>query len=370
MTNKPTVIKYLPLHLLRFDPDNPRLPSTIIGNDEQAVLAFLLKDATLIELMGSIGEQDFFSGEPLLVSPNPLGDGSFLVVEGNRRFASVKLLNAPDLAPTNKISVQRASDEAKYKPAELPAVVFPTRESILGYLSYRHITGIKAWNPLQKARYLAQFRDSVLKLNHDLSIDQQMRTLAKSIGTKSDYVARLLTGYAVYEEVVRNGYFNIPRLSEDTFEFSVLTTAFTYSNIKKFIGLDSNDDPSIPTIKKRELQELIVWMFEKNDQNKTRLGESRNLKYLSSVVDNDKALETFRAGMPLIDAKDLTEAPTEIFRLALSQARDRLVIARDTLHLVAKPANHDEESLREILLIARDMRAAVNAKLSEEDLTL
>lgn len=366
MTEKPTTIKYLSIDLLLFDPDNPRLPTTIDGDDEQSVLAFLLKDATLIELMGSIGEQDFFPGEPLLVSPAPFSEGSFIVVEGNRRFASVKLLNNPELAPTNKISVQKVSNEAKYKPSELPIIVFPTRDSILGYLSYRHITGIKPWNPLQKARYLTQLRGNIITSNNNLSLDQQVRTLAKSIGTTSDYVTRLLTGYAVYGEIVKSEYFHIPRLTEDTFDFSVLTTSFTYSNIKKFIGLTGDDDPSIPAIKRRELQELTEWIFEKNDQNKTRLGESRNLKYLSSVVGNEKALEAFRAGTALLEAKDLTEAPAEIFRLALSQARSRLTTARDTLHLIAQPTNHDEELLREIILIARDMRASVNAKLSED----
>ncbi len=198
MTDASIKIDFLPVQNLRFDPLNPRLPSSIRGSDEEAVLAYLLKDATLIELMGSIGEQDFFAGEPLLVCNDPAENGAYLVVEGNRRLGSVKLLNKPELAPTNKTSVQKASQEAKFKPSVLPAVIYPNRQSILGYLSYRHITGVKSWNPLQKARYLAQLRSGIL----ELPVAQQFRTLAKSIGTKSDYVARLLTGHSVYNEIV------------------------------------------------------------------------------------------------------------------------------------------------------------------------
>ncbi len=348
---------------LHFDPQNPRLPSSTKGNDEQAVLAYLLKDASLIELMGSIGEQGYFAGEPLLVCPNPLEKNTYVVIEGNRRFASVKLLNNPELAPTNKNSVQLVSAEAKHKPTELPAVVYPNRESILTHLSYKHITGVKSWNPLQKARYLNQLRQGFL--NQPLTV--QFRSLAKTIGTKSDYVARLIAGNAVYERIEESNFFDIPRLNEDTFSFAVLTTAFTYTNIKTFIGLDNNDDPTIPYLRIAELKELIQWMFEKNDQNTTRLGESRNLKYLSKVVANDDALKAFRNGMPLIDAKDLTEAPIEIFQSALMQARDRLILARGTLHLILLPTISDDETLGEISLIARDMRRVVTSKIAEAE---
>lgn len=367
MSDSPTTINLLPMGSLRFDPQNPRLPSSTKGGDEQAVLAYLLKDASLTELMGSIGEQGYFAGEPLLVCRSLIDKDAYIVIEGNRRFASVKLLNNPELAPTNKNSVQLISSDAKHKPIELPAVIYRNRESILTHLSYRHITGIKAWNPLQKARYLNQLREGILSQPVVPPVETQFRSLAKTIGTRSDYVEKLLVGHAVYNRVEDDNFFDIPRLNEDTFEFSVLTTAFTYASIKKFVGLDSDDDINLLNLKIPELEELIRWMFEKNTQNTTRLGESRNLKYLSKVVSNGDALKAFRSGMPLIDAKDLTEAPMEIFQGALIQARDRLVIARGTLHLISLPTISDDEILGEIILITRDMRRVVTSKIAEAD---
>src|SRR5882762_9376812 len=101
-------IQYEKVDNLLFDPDNPRFPSTLNGEDEDEVLDWMLKDATIVELMGSIGEQGYFPGEPLLVVPAKKG-GKYYVVEGNRRLSAVKLLLKPNLAPTKKKSVQIAS---------------------------------------------------------------------------------------------------------------------------------------------------------------------------------------------------------------------------------------------------------------------
>ncbi len=65
------IIEYLPVGSLEYDPDNPRLPSSIKGNDVTEVVNWMLTDASIIELMGSIGEKGFFPAEPLLVVQDP-----------------------------------------------------------------------------------------------------------------------------------------------------------------------------------------------------------------------------------------------------------------------------------------------------------
>ena len=73
-------------------------------------------------------------------------------VEGNRRLTAVKLLLKPELASTRKAAVLEAANAAGRKPAELPVLKFKSRDQVLRYLAFRHITGIEPWNPLQKAR--------------------------------------------------------------------------------------------------------------------------------------------------------------------------------------------------------------------------
>ena len=364
MDNANTTIQYVLVDHLRYDPLNPRLPSTTDGKDNEAVLSTMLKDGSIIELMGSIGEQDYFVGDPLLVCPNPIEQGTYIVVEGNRRFTAVKLLSNPELAPTNKVAVKTASEDAKYKPTSLPVVVYADRGEILGYLSYRHITGVKPWGSLAKARYLYQLRQNLT----NQPIQDQMKHLAKTIGTRADYVRRLLTGYALYEFVVDADFFSIPNLNEDSIDFSLLTTALTYSNLIAFIGLKNNDDPEIPGLKEERLKELTRWVFEKPEPlSPTRLGESRNLKYLSHVVANEQAIRAFRQGMPLLEAKDLTSEPAEVVRVTISQAKARLRIANDNIHHLDQPTTTDSENLRDIVSIARNLKTIVDGKLTEAE---
>jgi len=338
-------IVYLPLEQLRFDPLNPRLPPKFDGDDENAVLEWMLDDATIIELMNSIGENGYFEVEPLLVVRPQKGKDVFEVVEGNRRLAAVKLLNDPQLAPIKKHSVLEASKEAKEVPEELPSIIYPNRNSILYYLGYRHITGIKEWGPLAKARYLEQIRETL----PEKSQEKQFQYLAKTIGTNSHYVGRLLTGLALYEEIADNDFYRLPGVNEQSISFSLITTALTYSNIVKFLGITSNNDPSLNQLVGRHLKELTSWMFEKGAENTTRLGESRNLKKLNAIVMNKAALASFRNRAPLDDAVMLTGVPTEVFRLAIAKSRGHLQNAREYIYKVREATDSDAEILGDII---------------------
>src|SRR5262245_50841650 len=105
----------VPVDRIHFDPDNPRLPSTVNGHDEAAVLKWMLEDATLLDLVAAIASEGYFPGEPILVAPRPEGPSAkesledprqeLVVVEGNRRLAAVRLLRRPQIAPTRKRAI-------------------------------------------------------------------------------------------------------------------------------------------------------------------------------------------------------------------------------------------------------------------------
>ncbi len=344
-------VAHTSVELLDFDSLNPRLPNYLNKGDDGEVIEWMLKEANIVELMGSIGEQGYFEGEPLIVVPSKTKAKHFEVVEGNRRLTAVKLLLNPELAVTRKAAVFDAAKTASHKPTELPALIFNSRDEVLRYLAYRHITGIEPWNPLQKARYLKQLASSgdFKKLKKD----ELRRRLAKEIGSNSNYVARLLAGLAVYEAIEDSRFFDIAGIDEKTISYSVLTTALTYDAISKHIGLKSPTDDEVSGLAKKELKELTSWLFEKNSEGQTRLGESRNLQKLARVVVESKALEKFRAGRPLAEADLLTSGPVEAFRVSLSEAKARLETARDCVHLIEKFSNEDGDQLKEIQKLSR-----------------
>ena len=298
---EPQPIVMLPVDDLLFDPKNPRFPSLATGVSEPEVFRWMLDNANIIELMNSIGEQGFFVGEPLVVVPSKATKGKFEVVEGNRRLTAVRLLHNPSLAPTKKKSVEDASETAGNKPDELPCLIFQERDEVLHYLAFRHVTGVQAWKPLQKARYLRQLAetDGFKKL----AKTELRRRLAREIGTRPDYVGKLLAGLAVYETIEEHSFFGIPGLEDAEGWYTVLTTAVTsYKSIAGFLGLAGVTDDDATKLKQANLKKLADWLFRKNSEGVARVPESRDIQKLARVVANPSALKKFESGTTLDDA--------------------------------------------------------------------
>ncbi len=356
-------IENKPVDQLTFDPENPRLPSTLDKRDERKVLEWMLRDATITELMGSIGETGYFPAEPMLVV-GPNRKNLYEVVEGNRRLCAIKLLLHPDLAPVRKRSVQTISAEAKHHPSEVPVITYRDRREILDYLGYRHITGIKEWDPLAKARYVEQLWQN---MSH-IKASDRFQAIAKTIGSRADYVARLLTGLNVYEKIAQEDFFDIKNLTEESIDFSVLTTALNYNSIVEFTGMESASDPSLKGLKKKNLKYLTSWLFEvQSDGKTTRLGESRNLKLLSAVVSSPKALSSLITGAPLKEAFLQAQEPTDIFRTSINTAKTQLHTAREYSHLADKASEADASTLGEINKLSRDLKSILDNRLKGEE---
>lgn len=360
-------VDVLSLDDLRFDPDNPRLPASVDGHDEVEVLAWMLVDEGLIELIGSIGEQGYFPGEPVLVAPPKPGAATppYIVVEGNRRLAAVKLLSRPDLAPVRRQTVDKLSGEAKWRPDELPAILFGSRDEILDYLGYRHVTGVKEWDPLAKARYLEQLVKRAADRGEALTSPQ----LARRIGSRSDYVDRLLEGLEIYDHVAEKDFYGLEGVNEDSISFSVLTTALSYERLASFVG--AGQDPETGERRKKlddgNLKDTIDWMFRRRDDGTTVLGESRHLGELAAVVEFPDARNALREGTALSDAALLTDEPLQSFRRAVRQATDKLRLAQTMTHRVTQPTEGDHKNIDDLASIARDLARLIRSKIDESD---
>ena len=372
MTSPPgkQVVEIYGLADLQFDPENPRLPVTVDGHNEQQVLQWMLGDDSLTELIGSIGEQDYFPGEPVLVAPPDAGGHGppFLVVEGNRRLAAVKLLADPQLAPIRSRAVESLVADARSRPTALPAIVFGSRDEILDYLGYRHVTGVKEWGPLAKARYLEQLVRRAKGLGDPLTYQR----LARRIGSRPDYVQRLLGGLNVYDHAAENGFYRLEGVNEDAISFSVLTTALSYQKIAAFVGTDEVTEigGKFAHLSDESLRDLLDWMFRKRGDGATVLGESRNLGELAAVVSVPVAVKALRDGLSLGDALLLTNEPLEAFRRAVRQAADKLNLARTMTHRIASPTDADLSALTDLTNIARELAIVVSSKIENIDPTV
>lgn len=352
-------IKMIPLANLIFDPDNPRLPKEFRGKrDEAGVITHMLRDESLLELMKSIGQTGYSASEPLLVVPE---DDHYIVVEGNRRLAALKLLSTPSLATIRRKSVEEVITEQKYSPTDIPCIEYTTREDVLDYLGYRHITGVKSWGALEKARYLQQLYDRHLDA---VGTEDIFSVLAKMIGSRKDYVAKLLSSYALYERANDKAYFGVD-IAEKDVDFSLLYTALGYENIYKFIGLESSGDIAGNSLNDANFEFLFRCLYDPEK----KITESRQLKQLSSVLGNEQALVQYKAGASLIVASYYTSEPIDAFKQFISDAYTSLKNANGSMERISvtiDDAQVIQDKLQEIKKLTVATGAALQALCAED----
>lgn len=340
-----TSIDAIPVSDLHFDPVNPRIPPDVEAADEQDVLDWMLQDASLVELMGSIAVNGFFPAEPLLVMP--IGDRQgYYVLEGNRRLAAVKLLLEPERAP-RRTSAVRATANQVSNPDELmalPCVVFNQRRQVLDYLGFRHITGIKEWEPAAKARYLRELYDEHL---HD-SGEDIYRRIARIIGSRSDYVMRLLGSLRLLEEIAQDEELRELGLNLEELSFSLLTLALNYRTIVEFLGLESLDQEAFDDVDREALHNLATWMYvEDPERRRTQLGESRNMKLLAAALRREAGIDSLLRGDLVEEAVQASLDVGEVVLRAIKQASSRLLSAQAMFHRM--PMNDSAtEALQEL----------------------
>lgn len=357
--NQPTQerdVVSVPTKDLWFDPQNPRFGGHYDLQDQPTdeVIERMIRSENLQELMDSIGEQGYFAGEPLLVSPadEARGGPPYIVIEGNRRLAALKLLNG-DLDSANLLpSIRAAREAAKIKPTTVPCIVFNARNDILKYLGFRHITGAKRWDPLSKARYLAQLRDNFYST---LSKEEQLTAIARDIGSRKDYVGQILASLNVYEKARHSKFFGLQRVDAEDVDFSVLSTALSYRNIAEFVGLEGRFDVDGENFSAEKARELFSWMFAQNESGETALGESRNLRYLAAVVSNPTALASFKETRNLHDAFLRTAGPGEALTQALKAAHTKLVTSQDLMRNLEKLEEDHIAQFKKIAELAADL---------------
>ena len=366
-----------PIHIdsLDFDASNPRLPKSVQGGGQDDILCYLALKTNIAGLMVSIGENDFFQGEAVVVTRQETegatvlegdqcltaaengaaqgeaavakaqGTERFTVLEGNRRLTALKLLNKPDLIPKNAKGLREIVDAAKHKPDHLPAYMVEKREDALRYLGFRHISGVQRWGSLAKARYL-----DLMFTSKEGDPDEKYATIASEIGSRADSVRRNLDALAAYNLVETEKFFRIPELGEETFQFGVFYTAVANANIAEFVGARKDGVPTHPIVQPKclkisELEEITRWMFYKDPEEnyKTKLGESRNIHQLAAVVASPNALEKLRSGASLRAAyNDTPDTTTEFVKLI--NGSTRLVRSADE-HVEASGQPNEEAAV-------------------------
>ena len=359
MQSKP--IEYIKTSMLSFDPENPRFYRLNDADKEEVVVEGMLDDESVHDLMLSIGQQGYFPGEPLLAFRS---GKDLIVAEGNRRLAAVKLLNGELNPPENKRnSIQDIRNEASNKPDELPCIVYDFREDVLRYIGYRHITGVKEWDSLSKAKYL---KELCVKFYANETKEDTLKYLAREIGSRPSYVGLLLTSLSVYELAKKDNFYKLSIVETDI-EFSYITTALGYSAITEWLGIEDKKDYDLKNIKEENVKNIFSWFFVRDSHARTIVRESRRIKDIALIVQHEDAIDSLVKTGDIDQAYLYTNGHKVALEEAIKKANNSLKIVWDMLLKDNKYKANDLEAAEKLFDVSKTIRNYIRTALEDED---
>jgi len=299
-----STLAYADLNELRLDPQNPRLGAEKIAKKfDQDSLLDAMRDWELEELAESFLESGFFVQEALLVVREKLdGEMCLVVVEGNRRLAALLYLaraagGKPVNAKWRELLGRRKIRPELFK--KIPYLLADDRKDVRGYLGFRHVSGIKEWDPPEKAAFIAKMIEE-----DGLTYEQVMRR----IGSKTETVRRNYIAYRTLQQMKENDeLIDVARVEE---RFSVLFLSLRTRGTQDYLDVDINASPEkarrpVPKNRLDALVHFSKWLFGREENGvvtETIVRDSRQMDRFDKVLANAKARQYLeRATVPDLD---------------------------------------------------------------------
>ncbi len=310
---------------LHFDHENPRLAEFGISNStpEPEILSILWDTMDVAELAQSMAASGFFPHEPLMIVHE---HGKDVVVEGNRRLAALKVLTHPEIAKENGWEIPKITDPARQKLTRVPVIVID-RQKLWRFFGFKHVNGPAKWSSFAKATYIAE-------VHRDYGVP--LADIAEQIGDRHKTVQRLFRGLMVLNQAEKMSVFDREDRYNTKFAFSHLYTGLDYDGIAAFLKIKEKDeetDKPIPVSHRKQLGEVLSWMYGSKKQNQPPVIQSQNphLRYLDAALKSTEAVAALRDGKDILAAYELSRAPDVVFEEALLRAKRVLQRAQASL---------------------------------------
>jgi hypothetical protein len=351
--------EHVELKKLLLDSKNPRLAELgILPDSPQFDLLKALWDEMAVEEVAmSIAYSGYFEHEPLFVEPD--SGGKYIVIEGNRRLAAVKLLVDASLRQKLKATKLPTINQSRIDSlAKLPVIV-TTRKESWRYLGFKHVNGPATWGSYSKAQYIAHVHNDY---------DVPLEDIALQIGDYNSTVLRMYRGLMIIEQAEQAKVFARHDIAKNKFHFNYIYTGMDYPGIVGFLGLRSKGTTSqkpVPPSKVKNLGDLLGWLYGRESSDSASLIRSQNpdLKTLDTILLSDTGIKALRDGLPLSVAHDISQGDERIFRQSLQQAKQALQKAHGTLTTGFVAGDADSLKLAEdVESLAHDLVDAMSTK--------
>ena len=328
----------VPVGSLRLDRRNPRLAGYDADVSDESIIARLYRSAELDELLQSISTNGYLDIEPLVVVREP-GDHNRTVLEGNRRLATLRLLQEPDLvrrigsSQKLKIAVPEVNAALRTTLTEVSVHLVASRKSARAFIGFKHINGPAKWDAYAKARFATDWYKSGQQDGVDLE------QIANAIGDRHDTIKRMVSAIYVLEQAGKNDLFRVEDRYAKKFNFSHLYTALSRSQYMDYLGLETawaRHEPKpdqIPQEKLNELRTVLLWIYGSKKDGVPPVVQAQNpdIKRLGEVLADPEGRHVLEETGNLNEAHASAEPADKRFTASLLRARSSVRDASNSL---------------------------------------
>jgi hypothetical protein len=333
-------IEMLPIGELFLDPLNPRLGRSNTGPElRQSQIMKLMKGWTLDELATSFLESGYWPHEALIVVREKLyGKARWVVVEGNRRLATLKYLH--DAAKGNPAELRWQEFAEDLSPDDdlftsIPIIKADERKDVESFLGFRHVTGIKEWRPAEKAQFIAHLIE-----DRRMSYEE----VRKRIGSKTPTVRQNYISYKLLLQMEGEDDISLEAVEK---KFSVLFLSLRTEGVRTYLNIDIQAGPErarvpVPKNHLKNLRNFALWLFG-DDRRPPIVRESRQVDDFGRILESPKAIEYLeRSERPSFDVAWQMAGgdEPEVVRL-VEEAGDNVSLALSRAHRYLKSRKLD-----------------------------
>lgn len=315
---------------LYLDPNNPRFwnqetrrktpDSRTMEQSVQSRVEQEIRKHGIEELQNSILRNGFLPLDRIVVRPIRQSDGRYVIVEGNRRLAALRLLRQRIEEET--VVEDHISDEYLNKlqkdTDKIDVLVYEGSESDDDDISWilqgiRHLGGIRNWEPAQRAKLVS---------NQVENGSASYTEVGQKFGLSPRAVGRLHRSYKALEQMRQDEEFGQKTRND---YFSLFEEAHRNINVRKWLAW--NEDEFIFE-NNENLKIFYSWITPDEDSdNVRRIHDPKHVKCLGTLVGGNHAslitqVEQHEIGIETADLKAREMEPTNTWKERLQGSLD------------------------------------------------
>jgi hypothetical protein len=321
------------------DPFNPRLKGDLaFGSKDPKKVLRTVWQYGVDDIVESISHTGYQKLEPFFAEKDTL-----IVIEGNRRLAALKLLLNPKLADDIGAEVPPLRPDIRKQCEKVP-VVFGRRSDVWAFVGMKHLNGPRQWDALGKAFYVKRVKEED---------GRTLEEIAAAIGSDLELVRGWYRALRVLDQAKEWGVYDEKNHFKKSLYISHLYQGLEYPGFQEFLGMkgwSTPDETPVPVSRKKELGELLVWLWgdRKRDVRPLVWSQNPDLKNLDRALQTQAGRAELRRDAPLSMAVEASEGDEVVVLRSLQLALEQMEKAQSKFPIAYKGQTEVSDLLKKL----------------------